>query len=55
MNNAPAGVGWSADQKSVFINGFEKGAKRGSIWRENVEGSVPEKLTKDCGTLLTPQ
>jgi len=45
-------VGWSADQKSVFINGFEKGAKQGSIWRERVEGSVPEKLTEDCGIVF---
>jgi Tol biopolymer transport system component/predicted Ser/Thr protein kinase len=40
---------WSADQKSVFINGWEKGAKSGSIWRESVEGSEPEKLTEVCG------
>jgi hypothetical protein len=36
----------------VFINGFEKGAKQGSIWRESVEGSVPEKLTEDCGVMF---
>jgi hypothetical protein len=42
-------VAWSADQKSVFVNGVVKGAKRGSIWRESVEGSEPENLTEDCG------
>jgi hypothetical protein len=42
-------VEWSADQKSVFINGWERGAKSGSIWRENEEGSEPEKLTENCG------
>jgi Tol biopolymer transport system component/predicted Ser/Thr protein kinase len=42
-------VSWSADQKSVFINGWEKGAKSGSIWRESVQGSEPEKLTDGCG------
>jgi Tol biopolymer transport system component len=45
-------IQWSADQKSVFINGLEKGAKQGSIWRESVEGSVPEKLTEDCGVMF---
>jgi len=42
-------VTWSADQKSVFINGWEKGAKSGSIWRESTQGSEPEKLTDSCG------
>jgi Tol biopolymer transport system component/predicted Ser/Thr protein kinase len=42
-------VEWSADQKSVFVNGWEKGAKSGSIWRESVEGSEPERLTEECG------
>jgi Tol biopolymer transport system component len=42
-------IQWSTDQKSVFINGLAKGAKTGSIWRESVEGSEPEKLTDDCG------
>src|SRR3984885_6803506 len=42
-------VAWSADQKYVFINGVVKGAKGGSMWRENVEGSEPEKLTDSCG------
>jgi Tol biopolymer transport system component/predicted Ser/Thr protein kinase len=42
-------VEWSADQKTVFINGWEKGAKSGSIWREGVEGTEPEKLTEECG------
>jgi serine/threonine protein kinase/Tol biopolymer transport system component len=45
----PQAVGWTGDQKSVFINALEKGAKTGSIWRETLEGSLPEKLTEDCG------
>jgi Tol biopolymer transport system component/predicted Ser/Thr protein kinase len=45
----PQALGWSADQKTIFINGWEKGAKTGSIWRESVEGSEPEKLTDNCG------
>jgi Tol biopolymer transport system component/predicted Ser/Thr protein kinase len=45
----PQALGWSADQKTMFINGWEKGAKTGSIWQESVEGSEPEKLTENCG------
>ena len=45
----PQALGWSADQKWVFINGWERGAKSGSIWRESVDGSEPEKLTESCG------
>ena len=45
----PQALGWSADEKTVFINGWEKGAKTGSIWQESVEGSEPEKLTESCG------
>jgi serine/threonine protein kinase/Tol biopolymer transport system component len=40
---------WSEDQKSVFINSADKGTKAGSIWRESVEGSPPEKLVEGCG------
>jgi Tol biopolymer transport system component/predicted Ser/Thr protein kinase len=47
--NAVQAVDWSADQKSVYINAFGKGAKSGSIWRESVEGSEPERLTDECG------
>ena len=40
---------WSEDQKSVFINSAEKGAKAGSIWRESADGSPAEKLVEGCG------
>jgi serine/threonine protein kinase len=42
-------VVWGADQKSVYINGFQTGAIRDSIWKESVEGSAPEKLEEGCG------
>jgi eukaryotic-like serine/threonine-protein kinase len=45
-------LSWSADQKSVFVNGVLKGAKSGSVWRESVEGSEPEKLTEGCGLVF---
>jgi hypothetical protein len=33
----------------MFMNGWEKAAKTGSIWQQSVEGSEPEKLTDSCG------
>lgn len=43
------GGGWSADQKTVYINAFEKGASAGTIWKESAEGSLPEKVAEGCG------
>ena len=40
---------WSDDQKSVYMNSFEKGIYGGSIWKESAEGSNPEKLVDGCG------
>jgi serine/threonine protein kinase len=40
---------WSDDQKSVYINSFDKGVAGGSIWKEDAEGSNPEKLVDGCG------
>ncbi len=40
---------WSEDQKTIFLNVFEKGAAAGSIWRENIEGSTPELVIEGCG------
>jgi len=40
---------WSSDQKSVFINSFEKSEPSVTIWRESADGSVPEKLVQGCG------
>ncbi|HEY8713978.1 MAG TPA: hypothetical protein VIM00_01285, partial [Candidatus Acidoferrum sp.] len=45
----PQGIVWSADQKSVYINGIEKGARSSSVWREAADGSEPEKLADTCG------
>jgi Tol biopolymer transport system component/predicted Ser/Thr protein kinase len=45
----PQALGWNADQKTMFMNGWEKAAKTGSIWQQSVEGSEPEKLTDSCG------
>jgi len=40
---------WSADQKTVYLNGLDAGATKSAIWRESADGSKPEKLTEDCG------
>jgi hypothetical protein len=40
---------WNDDQKSIYINSFEKGVVGGSIWRESAEGSIPEKVVDGCG------
>ena len=39
----------SRDQKSIYLNSYDQGASRPTIWRENPDGSNPEKLTDDCG------
>jgi len=41
---------WVSDQKSVVLISFEKGGTGASLWRENVEGSAPEKIGEDCGS-----
>jgi Tol biopolymer transport system component/predicted Ser/Thr protein kinase len=40
---------WSADQKTLYVNSWEKGAKVFTIWRVSAEGGEPEKLTDGCG------
>jgi Tol biopolymer transport system component len=42
-------VNWSDDQKSVYINAFDKGVPGGTIWKESAEGSTPEKVVDGCG------
>jgi serine/threonine protein kinase len=43
------GLIWSDDAKSVYVNSFEQGVVGGSIWKEAVEGSTPEKVIDGCG------
>jgi serine/threonine protein kinase len=40
---------WNDDQKSVYINSFDKGVVGGAIWTEAAEGSTPEKVVDGCG------
>jgi len=39
----------SLDQKSIYINSFDQGASRPTIWKANADGSNLELMTNDCG------
>ena len=39
----------SADQKYIYVNSFDQGASRGTIWRANADGSNLELITNECG------
>jgi Tol biopolymer transport system component/predicted Ser/Thr protein kinase len=40
---------WSSDQKFVDVTGTEMGTSVPIVWRENADGSSPEKIAIDCG------
>ncbi|MFY9730987.1 MAG: protein kinase [Candidatus Acidiferrales bacterium] len=39
----------SPDQKYIYVNSFDQGASRGTIWRANADGSNLELITNECG------
>jgi serine/threonine protein kinase/sugar lactone lactonase YvrE len=39
----------SDDQKYIYVNSFDQGASRGTIWRANPDGSNLELITNECG------
>src|ERR1700683_2464512 len=39
----------SPDQKTVYLNSFEKAVNAATISRESAEGSTPEKVSDTCG------
>ena len=39
----------SPDQKTVYMNSFEKAVNAATISRESAEGSTPEKVSDNCG------
>jgi hypothetical protein len=41
----------SSDQKYIYVNSFDQGASRGTIWKANADGSNLEPLTHECGHL----
>jgi serine/threonine protein kinase/Tol biopolymer transport system component len=42
---------WSPDQKTIYVNGREKGSPRHIVWRVNADGSNPEKFADNCGVV----
>ena len=40
---------WSADQKLMYLSGFEKGATVPTVWGEAADSSTAEKLSEGCG------
>ena len=42
---------WSPDQKSVYVSATEKAGSMPTVWRENTDGSNPERLVDNCGAI----
>jgi serine/threonine protein kinase len=42
---------WSADQKTMYVSGLEKGSPIPTVWRVNTDGSNPEKFVDNCGVV----
>ena len=40
---------WSADQKTLYASGAERGSKTLSIWRGRAEDGTLERFVEDCG------
>jgi Tol biopolymer transport system component len=40
---------WSADQKSLYVSGAEKGRTIPTVWRVSIDGSNTEKVVDNCG------
>jgi Tol biopolymer transport system component len=43
---------WSPDQKSVYVNGAQKGETIPNIWKWSVDSSNLEKVVDDCGLVF---
>ena len=42
---------WSPDQKSVYVSATEKAGSMPTVWKENTDGSNPEKFVDNCGSI----
>jgi Tol biopolymer transport system component len=42
---------WARDQKTLYINGFEKDSSVPAIWKANPDGSAQEKIGGNCGNI----
>ena len=40
---------WSADQKTFFMDGAQRGSRTMSVWRGSGDGLPMEKVVEDCG------
>jgi len=40
---------WGPDEKVFYVNAAERGVRRPSIWKENIDGTGAEKVTDTCG------
>jgi len=49
MGDMPMNPVWSPDQKSLYVSVWAKASSIPTVWRENADGSNPEKLVDDCG------
>jgi serine/threonine protein kinase len=43
---------WSPDQKSVYVNGRQKGETIPTVWKWSVDSSNLEKVVDDCGLVM---
>ena len=43
---------WSPDQKSVYVNGVQKGKTIPTVWKWSVDSSNLEKVVDDCGSVF---
>ena len=42
-------LGWSPDQKAIYVTGLEKGSPIQTVWKWNVDGSNLAKFADNCG------
>jgi Tol biopolymer transport system component len=45
------GSAWSPDQKSIYVSTKETASPTTTVWKENVDGSNPDKLVDNCGSV----
>ncbi|MGB7730966.1 MAG: hypothetical protein WBL50_23270, partial [Candidatus Acidiferrum sp.] len=44
-------IGWSLDQKNLYVSGPENAGVMATTWKWNRDGSSPEKLVDNCGIM----
>jgi len=49
MGDMPMNPVWSPDQKSLYMSVWGKGFSMPIVWRENADGSNPERFVDNCG------